>query len=179
MCYHLRRLTLHVQQSYRGPILNRQWRAAGLHWERHNPFSSSTCFMQDFRRWNAVHTLPWPAYSPSCTPSSIRDGPHWLPDTVTWPTSINHGAFIPGNPGGLGWHLTGKNYSSEPIHATEMPSSAWGTRFVTTIIDLAALNGLLHRAKCHNKLLFSKWWFMTDCWFNPYQTISSDSFHKY
>ena len=43
------------------------------------------------------------------------------------------------NPGGLGWHPTGKNYSSEPIHVTDMQSSAWGTRFVTTIINVADL----------------------------------------
>ena len=48
---------------------------------------------------------------------------------------------MPGNPGGVGCHPTGKNYSFEPSHAPEMPSSAWGTRFVKTIINLAALNG--------------------------------------
>ena len=36
----------------------------------------------------------------------------------------------------------GKYYSSGSIHATKMPSSAWGTRFVTTIIDLAALKSI-------------------------------------
>ena len=109
-----------------------------------------------------------------------------MPDKFTWPTSVNHGAVMPANPGRLGWNLTGKNYSSEPIHATLVPSSAWGTRFVATIIgliDLAALNGLLHRAlyrtKCHNKLLFSKWWLTTDFRFNPYQTTSSSNFHNY
>ena len=65
----------------------------------------------------------------------------------------------------------------------EMQNSAWGTGFVTTIIDLAALNSRLHRAKWHNKLLFSKWRFMTNCWFNPsampFWTISLGSFHNY
>ena len=104
---------------------------------------------------------------------------HWLQYKVTWPTSGNHGTVMPGDTGGLGWHPTGKNYLSEPIHAPEMPSSAWGTRFVKTIIDLVALNDLLHRAKCHNKSLFSKWWFPTDGQLNPYQIISLGSFHSY
>ena len=46
-----------------------------------------------------------------------------------------------------------------------------GTRFVTTIIDIAARNGLLHRAKCHNKLSFSNGWFITSWWYNPYQIV--------
>ena len=54
-----------------------------------------------------------------------------------------------------------------------------GTRFVTTNIDHAALNGLLHRTKCDNKLLFSNGWFMTSCCFNPYQTISLGSFYDH
>ena len=76
---------------------------------------------------------------------------------------------MPGYPGGLGWHPPGKNWLSEPIPVTDMTSSARGKRFVTTIIDLAALNGLTHRAKCHNKLLFSSGWFTTSCWFILYQ----------
>ena len=79
---------------------------------------------------------------------------------------------------GLGWHPTGTNYSYGPIHATEMPSSACSTRLVTTIIDLAALNGPLHRAKCHYKLLFRQSWFTTDCRFNAYQAISLGSFYN-
>ena len=146
---------------------------------RHNAFCFLIWLTQDFRRSNAANTLPWSAYSPSCTPSSIDEGPQWLPYKNTWPTSRNHGAVMPGNPGGLEWHPTGKNYSSEPIHAPKMPSSAWGTRFVTTIIDLDALNGLLHRGKCHNKLLLSKWWFPIDCRFNPYQTMPLNSFRNY
>ena len=30
---------------------------------------------------------------------------------------------------------------------------------------------------CHNKLLLSKIWFTTDCWFNAYLTLSLGSFH--
>ena len=135
-------LTLHIEAI--------SWIASGVLqgstrlW--YNAFPFSICLTQDFRRSNAVHTLPWPAYSSSGIPSSIGERPHWLPDKVKWPTSRNHGAVIPDNPGDLGWHPTGKNYSSdpihatsEPIHATEIQSSAWGPRFVTTIIDLAAL----------------------------------------
>ena len=50
---------------------------------------------------------------------------------------------------------------------------------ITIIIDLAAFNGPLHGAKCHNKHLFSKWLFTTDCWFNPNQTISLGNFRNY
>ena len=53
------------------------------------------------------------------------------------------------------------------------------TQFVTTIIDLTALNGLLHRTKCHDKLLFSNGWFTTSCWFDLYQTISLGSFYNH
>ena len=69
---------------------------------------------------------------------------------------------MPGNPGGLRWHPTGKMHTE---------SRAWGTRFFIIIIDLAALESLLHRAKWHNKFFFSKWWFTTNCLFSPYQTI--------
>ena len=54
-----------------------------------------------------------------------------------------------------------------------------GTPFDTAILDLAALYGLLHRANCHNKLLFRNGWFTMSCWFNPYQTISLGSFYNY
>ena len=134
---------------------------------QYNAFPSSICLTQDFHRPNAVHALPWPAYSPSSTPSRIDEGPHWLTDKVTWPTTRNHGTIMPGNSGSMGWHTTGKNYSFEPIHAMETKRSTWDTWFVTTIIDLAALNSLLHRAKCHNKLLFDKWWLKTNSWFKP------------
>ena len=97
---------------------------------------------------------PYPPYSPSNTPSSFGEGPHWLPDKVTWPIFRNHGAVMPGNPGGFGWHPTDKNYSSEPIQAMEMQCSAWGTWFV----------------------LFRKWRFTTDCWFNPWQTNMTNNF---
>ena len=80
-----------------------------------------------------------------CTPSSLGVGPQWLSDEVTLPTSTNCGAVMPGNPGALEWHPTCNNYSSNPIHATEMQSSAYSTWFVTTITDLVALNSLLHR----------------------------------
>ena len=117
----------------------------------YNVFLFSICLKQDFCRSNAVYTLPWPACLPSSNLSSICEGPHWLPYKVTWATSRKHGAVMPGNPGGLGWHPTGMNYSFEPIHVMDMQSSAWETRFVTTIIDLATLNNLLHRAKCCTK----------------------------
>ena len=122
---------------------------------RYNTFPFSICLTQDFPRSNAVHTLPWPAYSASGTLSSIGEALHWLPDKVMWPTSSNHGAVMPGNPGGLGWYPTGKNYSSECIHVKDMQSTARGTWFVAIIIDLAALNGPQHRVKIHNKLLAS------------------------
>ena len=114
--------------------------------------------------------LPWPVYSVSCTSSGISTGPHWLPDKVTLPTSVNCGVVKPGNLRGLGWHRTGKNYSSDPIHATEVQSSAWGTWIVTIVIDF------LHLTVCCTEqnatmTLFDKWWFITDCWFNPYQAI--------
>ena len=63
----------------------------------YNVFPFSICLTQDFPRSNAVHILPWPAYSPSCNPSSIGDGPHWLPNKVTRPTSIIHRMVMPGN----------------------------------------------------------------------------------
>ena len=138
-----------------------------LKFQLDNTFAFSSCLTQHFPRSNSVRTLPWPPHLPSCAPWSIGAGSS---DMVTWTNSANHGVVMPGNPECLGWHSTGKNYSTDPIHATEMQSSAWGTWFVTIAIDLTALNGRLHRAKCHNKLLFSKWWFTTDCWFNPHQT---------
>ena len=109
------------------------------------------------QRLSLLNLPPYPPYSPSNTPSSIGEGPHWLPDKVTWPIFRNHGAVLPGNPGGFGWHPTDKNYSSEPIQAMEIQCSAWGTWFV----------------------LFSKWRFTTYCWFNSCQTISLGSFHNY
>ena len=111
---------------------------------RYNDFPFSIALTQDFPRSNAVYKLSLPAYLPPCTPSSIGKGPHWLPDKVTGSTSTNNGAVMPGNLADLGWHPTGKNYSSDPIDATEMQSSAWGT----TIIDLSVLNGVFHRANC-------------------------------
>ena len=72
----------------------------------------------------------------------ISEGRHWLPYKITLPTSRNHGAVMPGRygtPGGLGWHPIGKNYPSEPMHASEKPSSAWGT----TIMSQSLLT-LLH-----------------------------------
>ena len=39
---------------------------------------------------------------------------------------------------------------TDPIRAREMQSSDWGTWFVTTVIDIAVLNGQLHRTMCHN-----------------------------
>ena len=113
---------------------------------QHNDFPFSICLTQDFPRSNAVHTRPWPSYSSSFNPSSIGEGLHWLPGNVTWPTSI-----MPCNPEGFWRHPTGKTYLSQPIHARELQSSAWGTRFVTTIINQAARHVLLHRVKCHNK----------------------------
>ena len=83
---HLRRLTLCAPRPYRGPVLNSQRRAARVHWLWNNAFSFSICLTQDVRRTNAIHTLPWPAYLTSCTPSSIVEGRHWLPHKVTWPT---------------------------------------------------------------------------------------------
>ena len=109
---HIRRFTLRARRPYRGPILNRQWRACCDTSLGHGVFPFSICITEDFPRSNAVHTLPWPAYTPYNLPSSISEGHHWLPDKVTWPTPRNHGAFMPGNPGSLG-HPTGKNYSSE------------------------------------------------------------------
>ena len=82
----LRRLTLCAPRPYRGPVLNSQRRAARVHWLWNNAFSFSICLTQDVRRTNAIHTLPWPAYLTSCTPSSIVEGRHWLPHKVTWPT---------------------------------------------------------------------------------------------
>ena len=108
---------------------------------RHNAFPLSICLTQDFHRSIVVHTLPWPAYSPSGTPSSIGKGLHWLPDKVTWPITRHHGAVMPGNLGGLGWHPTGKNYPSEPIHATEMQISAWAhglSQQLLTLLHLTA-----------------------------------------
>ena len=58
---------------------------------------------------------------------------------------------MPSKPG-LGWHPSSKNYVSEPIHAPEMSSGAWGTPLVTTSIYLAATNGLMQNRKCHTKL---------------------------
>ena len=111
----------------------------------------------------SIHCPVQRTHRPLPCRTSARDV-HRLPDKATWPTSRYHGAVMPSNQGGLGCHPTGKKYASGPIHTTEMPSSAWGTRFATTIIDIAALSSPLHRAKCHNKLLFSKWWFTTDCY---------------
>ena len=79
-----------------------------------------------------------------CTLSSIGEGPHWLPDKVTWRTSRNHGAVMPDNPGGLRWHSQKLFLWAHSCHRdTDLCLS---TRFVTTIIDLAALDGPLHRA---------------------------------
>ena len=73
---------------------------------QYSAFPFSMCLTQDVSRLNAVHTLPWPAYPMSGTPSSIGEGTHWLPDKVRWPTSRNHSVVMPGNPGGFGWHPT-------------------------------------------------------------------------
>ena len=177
MCNHRQRFTLCAWRPYRGPILNRQQRAARLHWVMLQRLSFLNLPHAHLRRSNAAHTVPWPAQSPSCTQMSIGEGPHCLPVKFTWPTYSHHGEVMPGNPGGLEWHPTGLNYSSKPIHATEMPRSAWSTQFVKSVIDLAALNKLL-AAKYTNKRLFSNWWLSTDCWFNPYQTISLGSVHN-
>ena len=113
---HIRRFTLRVRRPYRGPILYiSSGVLQGSTWLRYNAFPFSICLTHDFPRSNAVSTLPWPAYSPSCTLSSIGEGPHRLSDKITWPTSRHHGAVMPGYPGGLGWHPAGKNDSSEPI----------------------------------------------------------------
>ena len=69
----------------------------GPTWLRYTAFPFSICLTQDFPRSNAMNALPWPANSPSDTSSSIGEGPHWLPDKVTWPTCKNHGAVLPGN----------------------------------------------------------------------------------
>ena len=107
-----------------------------LSWVRvvNNPFrdveamasQKTICLTHNFRRLNALHTVSWPAHSPSCTPSSIGNGPNWLRDMVTLPSpSRNHSSSImTGNPGGLGWHPISQNYSSEPINAMQMPSSS-------------------------------------------------------
>ena len=123
-----------------------------LRFQQYNAFPLSVCFTQVVVRSNAVHTLPWPAYAhPSCAPLSTgQDLTDHQVRKVTWPTSINHGAVIPGNLRGLGWHLKGKDYPdpwlpSDPTLPTDMQSCAWGTKFVTSVVDFAALNGLLHR----------------------------------
>ena len=102
-----------------------------------------------------IKCSPYTALASICTPilcpiehrAGITD--HQV-RKVTWPTSINHGAVIPGNLRGLGWHLKGKDYPdpwlpSDPTLPTDMQSCAWGTKFVTSVVDFAALNGLLHR----------------------------------
>ena len=143
----LSRFTLHAQRSYRVLVLNRQRRAARLHQVTvqrisflklpHSGLTQIKC--GPYTALASILTDRYPIVHPR--------GPHWLPDKVTWTTSRNHGGVMPGFLGGLGWHPTGKNYSSEPIHVTGMQSSAWDTWFVTTIADLAALNDMLHRAK--------------------------------
>ena len=45
----------------------------------YNAFPFPICLTKDFPSSYAVNILPWPVYSPSCSPSSIGEGPHWLP----------------------------------------------------------------------------------------------------
>ena len=55
---------------------------------RYNAFSFPICPTHDLPSSNAVHILPWSAFSPSYFPSSIGDGPHCLPDKVAWQNMV-------------------------------------------------------------------------------------------
>ena len=94
--------------------------------------------------------------------------------STTKPCAYFLGYTVPGNPGGLGWHATGMNYSSQPIHATEMQSRTWGT--LLTLLHLTVCctekNAIIH-------FLSSKWWFTADHCFNPYHTIPLGSFQTH
>ena len=158
MLNHLRRFTL----CARRPILNRHWRAARLHRLQCNAFPVSICLTQDFPRSN---TVPAPCtHRPVRHRASTKDrtdfqikSPDPPPETMLQLCMVIQEVwdYIP-----------------------QMQIRAWGTWFVTTIIDLALLSGLLHRAKCHNKLLLSNG-FATSHLFNPYETISLGSFYNY
>ena len=86
----LRRFTQRARRPYRGPILNRQWRAAQCQGLRSNAVPSSICLTQVFPSSNAVQTLLCPAYSPSGTSSG------------TSRTMVQ--LYLAGSPIGLEWH---------------------------------------------------------------------------
>ena len=77
MCNHLRRL--HCVPDDRNEVPS--WIGSGVLqgstrlW--YNAVPCSICLTQDFPTSNAVHTMPWPTYSPSGTSSSIGEGLHW------------------------------------------------------------------------------------------------------
>ena len=62
ICNHLKRITRHAGRPNRGPILNRQWRAARLHWVR----------LQCLFFLNLPHTgLPWIKCNPYTALASV------------------------------------------------------------------------------------------------------------
>ena len=72
-------LTGRARRPFQSPTLNKKGRSARLHWVTVHRSFFSICLTQDFHRSNALHALPRPAYSLSCTQSIIGKGPHWLP----------------------------------------------------------------------------------------------------
>ena len=105
---------------------------------------------QDFSRTNVVHTLSRRAYSRDPPPEIMMQ--LCLVIQEVWDDILQ--ARIT--------HLS-------PVMTRRCRVLHRSTRLVTTIIDLAALNSLLHRAKCHNEPLLSNDGFTTSCRFNPYQ----------
>ena len=91
---HIGRFTVRAWRLYRDPILNKQRCAAILQQVIVQCLPFLHLPNTGLPRSNAVHTLPWPAYWLSCTPSTIRGRPRWMPDKVLWPTSGSHGAVI-------------------------------------------------------------------------------------
>ena len=108
---------------------------------RYNACPFSICPTQNFPRSKAVH-MPWPVYSPSDTPLNIGEGPHWLPNEVTWPTSRNHGTVMP---------VLREVWAGIPqARITRLSIETHGlSQPLLILLHLAAYC----KAKCHNKIV--------------------------
>ena len=171
---HLRQSTLRARRPYRGPILNRQRRAARLHLvtvQRLSLAQSASC-RTSVNQVQSIHCPGQRTHRPVSYRASARDlincqikSGSPSPETMVqlclviqevW-DGIPH-ARIP--------HLSPfMPRRCRVVHEAHVSSP--------NMIDLAALNSLLHRTKCPNTPLFTNDGSPEiDCWFNPYQIIS-------
>ena len=69
--------------------------------------------------------------------------------------------------------------SSRPASFSPVGLTLWSNSLSQPSLPLLRLTVCCTEQNATINLYLAKWWFTADCWFKPYQSISSDSFHIY